>query len=210
MEKLILIGAGGYAKSVLDSVDYYNYTMVGYVDEFCQEHEHLGHPVLARSLDELDNPEKYVYFISIGNNANRKNWYDKLRQKHLRIINVVDKSAIVSPRAKIGVGCFVGKMAIINSMSEIGNDCIINTKALIEHGCSLRDHVNMSTNSVINGDVVVGEGTFVGSCSVTRGQITIGSWSTVGAGAVVVKDVGDNLIVAGVPAKKLREGSMLG
>ena len=34
MEKLILIGAGGYAKSVLDSVDMYNYEMVGFIDEF--------------------------------------------------------------------------------------------------------------------------------------------------------------------------------
>ena len=34
MEKLIIIGAGGYAKSVLDSVDYFNYEMVGFLDEY--------------------------------------------------------------------------------------------------------------------------------------------------------------------------------
>ena len=34
MEKLILIGAGGYAKSVLDSVDYFNYEVAGFIDEF--------------------------------------------------------------------------------------------------------------------------------------------------------------------------------
>ena len=33
MEHLILIGAGGYAKSVLDSIDYYNYKLEGFLDQ---------------------------------------------------------------------------------------------------------------------------------------------------------------------------------
>lgn len=54
MEKLIVIGAGGYAKSVLDSVDYFNYEMVGFLDEYKKEKEHLGYPILANSLEELE------------------------------------------------------------------------------------------------------------------------------------------------------------
>lgn len=41
MEKLIVIGAGGYAKSVLDSVDIYNYEIVGFIDEFTSEKVHI-------------------------------------------------------------------------------------------------------------------------------------------------------------------------
>jgi sugar O-acyltransferase (sialic acid O-acetyltransferase NeuD family) len=210
MEKLILIGAGGYAKSVLDSIDYYNYEMVGFIDQYRKESEHLGYPVIAHEIEEIKEKEKFFYFISIGNNERRRNWYDKLVSMQLRMINVVDKTAIVSARAKIGTGCFVGKMAVINSMSSVADDCIINTKALVEHGCVVNKHANLSTNSVINGDVVVGEGSFIGSSSVTLGQHKIGSWSTVGAGAVVTKDVGDNVTVAGVPARILGKGTMLG
>lgn len=210
MEKLVLIGAGGYAKSVLDSIDLYNYEMVGFIDEFSEAEKHLGYPILAKSLDTLDNREKYVYFVAIGNNKNRKVWFDRLIERKLRIINIVDKTAIISPHAEIGTGCFVGKMAIINSQSVVGNNCIINTKSLVEHGCRLMDHVNLSTNAVLNGDVVVGEGSFIGSCSVTIGQREIGCWATVGAGAVVIKTVGDSITVAGVPAKIIKEGAMLG
>ena len=210
MEKLILIGAGGYAKSVLDSIDYFNYKIEGFIDEYSKKNEHLGYPILGNSLETLVNGKKYVYFITIGNNEKRKVWYERLIERKLRIINVVDKSAIVSRHATIGTGCFVGKMAIINSKAVIGNDCIINTKALVEHGCILYDHVNMSTNSVINGDVVIGQGSFVGSCSVTIGQLSVGNWSTVGAGAVVVHSVGDGVTVAGVPATVIKEGAMLG
>lgn len=210
MQQLILIGAGGYAKSVIDSVDNFNYKIVGFIDEFSDVHDHLGYPIIAKSLNDIASPEDYFYFTSIGNNQHRKEWYDKLIELKLSVINIIDRTAIVSPHASIGNGCFIGKMAIVNSNSTVGNDCIINTKALIEHGCYVSDHVNLSTNSVINGDVKVGEGSFVGSCSVTIGQLTIGSWSTVGAGAVVIRNVEDNVIVAGVPAKILRHGAMLG
>lgn len=210
MENLIIIGAGGYSKSVLDSIDYYNYTIKGFLDEFSMDKEHLGHPVLWHSLNEIKTPEKYFYFIAIGNNLRRKIWYDRLMERNLRLINVVDKTAVISPEAKIGFGCFFGKMSIVNSKALIGNNCIINTRALIEHGCTLNDHANISTNSVINGDVVIGEGSFIGSSSVTIGQKRVGEWSTVGAGAVVISDVGDNITVAGVPARVIKEGAMLG
>lgn len=210
MEKLIIIGAGGYSKSVLDSIDYYNYLIKGFLDEFSEDKEHLGYSILWHSLDDVEEAEKYFYFIAIGNNQRRKIWFDRLVSRKLRLINVVDRSAIISPEAKIGKGCFFGKMSVVNSNSRIGDNCIINTKALIEHGCTVHNHANLSTNCVINGDVIVGEGSFIGSCAVTIGQRKIGRWSTVGAGAVVIKDVGDNVTVAGVPAKVIREGAMLG
>ena len=210
MEKLIIIGAGGYAKSVLDSVDYFNYDLVVFLDEFSECKEHLGYPIVANGLSSLENTESYVFFIAIGNNKNRKRWFDRLRKQQLRIINVVDKSAIISPRAKIGDSCFVGKMAVVNGGSVVGNNCIINTKALVEHGCFVCDHVNLSTNAVINGDVYVGEGSFIGSGSITLGQHNIGAWSTVGAGAVVTKNIKGDVTVAGVPAKVIKMGAMLG
>lgn len=210
MEKLILIGAGGYAKSVIDSIDYFNYELVGFVDEYTNEDRHLDIPILAASIDELKNPEKYVYFIAIGNNKNRKRWYDTLKKRKLRLINVVDRSAIVSSKATLGTGCFIGKFAVVNSKAVVGNDCIINTRALVEHGCLVSDHVNLSTNTVINGDVEVGTGSFIGSSSVTIGQLKIGEWSTVGAGAVVIENVENGVTVAGVPAKVINKGAMLG
>lgn len=210
MDKLIIIGAGGYAKSVLDSVDVFNYEIIGFIDEFSQEKEHLGYPILAQNLDDICDCQNYVYFIAIGNNKKRKVWFDKLSKKKLRIINIVDKTAIVSSKAYIGTGCFIGKLAIVNSKATVEDDCIINTRALVEHGCKVCKHANLSTNSVINGDVLIGEGSFIGSCSVTIGQLEIGKWSTIGAGAVVIHNVGNNVTVAGVPATVIKEGAMLG
>ena len=210
MKNLIIIGAGGYAKSVIDSVNYSDYNILGFIDEYSSKKEHLGIKIIGNSLNDVKNKEQCFYFIAIGNNIRRKIWYDKLVENKLKLINVIDKSAIVSPRANIGDGCFIGKFAVVNAGATIGNNVIINTRALVEHGCKVGNNCNLSTNTVLNGDVIVGDGSFVGSCSVTIGQLSIGKWATVGAGAVVIKNVEDNVTVAGVPAKIISKGVMLG
>ena len=205
MKNLIIVGAGGYAKSVLDSLDHMNFRMMGYIDDVKPRGiDHQGFPVLGNSIDCIENINEYVYFVAIGNNAKRKVWFDKLKKRNRSLINVIDKSALVSHAASIGEGCFIGKLAILNHGSSVGDNCVINTRALIEHGCHVMDHVNVSTNATLNGDVICEEGSFVGSGTVINGQLTIGSWALVGSGAVVVKDVKPHTTVVGVPAKEIR------
>lgn len=200
---LVLIGVGGYAKSVLDAMDHDAYRVAGFVDEKSAEGTHLGYPILARSLDALEDAGSYAYFIAIGNNANRKRWYDALCARGLEVVSIIDRSAIVSNSSRVGRGCFVGKLAVVNGAAIVGDDAIVNTKALVEHGCVVGDHANVSTGAILNGDVLVGEGSFVGSGSIALGQLSIGSWSTVGAGAVVTRSVADHVTVVGVPARPM-------
>ena len=205
MKNLIIVGAGGYAKSVLDSVDHMNFKMIGYLDDIKEKGtDHQGYPVLGNSIDNIDKPEQYVYFVAIGNNAKRNAWFNKLKERNLSLINVIDKSALVSHAATIGEGSFIGKLAILNHGCSVGDNCVINTRALIEHGCHIKNHVNVSTNATLNGDVICEEGSFIGSGTVVNGQLTIGVWSLVGSGAVVIKDVRPHTTVVGVPAKEIQ------
>ena len=204
MKDLIIVGAGGYAKSVIDSVDHMNFHMIGFLDDIKEKGLlHQGFPILGSVIEDISNPQDYVYFVAIGNNAKRKAWFDKLKSHNLSLINVIDRSALVSPHATIGEGSFIGKLAILNHGSSVGDNCVINTRALIEHGCQIRNHVNISTNATLNGDVICEDGCFVGSGTVINGQITIGSWSLVGSGAVVLHDVRPETTVVGVPAKEI-------
>lgn len=205
MIDLIIIGAGGYAKSVVDSLDLRNFNLIGFIDSYKKEKNHLGYPILGKDIDCLINPKRYVYFVAIGNNKDRKKWYELLKAYHLKLINIIDKNAIVSENSIIGNGCFVGKMAIINNRVRIGNNSIINTRALIEHGCIIGDNVNISTNTVLNGDVIVGDSSFIGSCSVINGQLRIGKNAIIGSGSVVIKNIDDNCTAVGVPAKIIKK-----
>lgn len=208
MKNLILVGAGGYAKSVLDSVDYMNFKMIGFIDDVKPAgDEHLGYPIFGNTIDSVPTPDDNVYFVAIGNNRKRKVWFEKLKERNLSLINVIDKSALVSHHSTIGEGSFIGKLAIVNHGASVGDNCVINTRALLEHGCKIGNHVNISTNCTLNGDVVCEEGSFVGSGVVCNGQLTIGEWGLVGSGAVVIKNVRPHTTVVGCPAKEIESNS---
>lgn len=206
MKNLIICGAGGFAKSIIDSLPAHQYNIVGFIDEYRYPavKEHMGYPIMGNSLDVLTNPEKYSYFICIGDNEARKKYFEELRSKKLEIISIIDKTALVSSKARIGEGCFIGKLAVVNSMAKLGDNTVLNTRSLVEHGCILGNHVNISTNTVLNGDVHIGDGTFVGSCAVVNGQLEIGEWTTIGSGSVVVKNIGSHVTAAGIPAHVIK------
>jgi len=149
-KELIIIGAGGYAKSVLDSFDPQQYDFKGFLDERPDKEEHFGYPVLAHSLEDILHPENFSFFIAIGSDPKRKIWFDRLNEIGADFASVWDSSAIVSPLAKVGKGCFIGKMAIVNAGVEIGDNVVINTMALVEHGSSVENHANISTKAVLN------------------------------------------------------------
>ena len=177
-------------------------TQYGYKDLKFVQRDDLS---VYKKIDEFKERNHYSFFISIGNNAYRLEKYLKLEKYQCDIVNVVDKTAIVSSHSVLGKGVFVGKMAIVNSGVTVGDNVIINTKSLVEHGCIIGSHSNLSTNSTLNGDVIVENYCFVGSSSVITGQLRIGESSIIGAGAVVIRNVKPRTVVAGVPAKLIKE-----
>ena len=96
-------------------------------------------------------------------------------------------------------------MAVVHNEAEIGMQCILNTRALIEHDCRLMEGVEIAPGAVLCGRVTVGRNTWIGANATIAPRIRIGSNSIVGAGAVVIADVPDNVVMAGVPARLIRE-----
>ncbi|HFO7042149.1 TPA: acetyltransferase, partial [Escherichia coli] len=201
--KLIIIGAGGFAKTVIDSLDHEKYEIEGFIDTF-KTGEHQGYPILGDTLGVIDEPNQYLYFIAIGDPDYRALWMKLIEEMKLSTINVIDRTSIISEHSRLGTCIYIGKMAIINCDSELEDGVVINTRALVEHGNYISYCTNISTNVVLNGDVFVGEKSFIGSCTVVNGQLKIGNSSIIGSGSVVIRDVPDNVVVAGAPTKFIR------
>ena len=202
MDKVIIIGAGGHAKAVIDSGSYM-YEFTGFIDDN-KTGSHLGLPIYGDSIDSVKNPENYGWFIAIGNLHNRAKWYKKLTDRGLRIVTIIDRSAVISKQAVIGNGNFIGKLVCVEAYARIGDDNIINTKSLVEHGCVVGNHCNLSTNAVMNGEVILDDYAFVGSSAVIICCKHIGRNATVGAGATVIRDVPNGTTVAGCPARIIK------
>lgn len=203
-KKLLVIGAGGFAKSIIDSINYTEFELIGFVDTYKQGY-HQGYPIIANDISEIEKPKDYVYFIGVGDPNSRYQFYLLLKEYGLSLINIIDSTALLSRNINLGDGIYIGKMCIVNSDTTLEDGVVINTRSLIEHGNLIGCCSNISTNVVLNGDVKVGECSFIGSCTVVNGQITIGSKATIGSGSVVIRNISDKVVVAGSPTRLIRE-----
>ena len=93
---------------------------------------------------------------------------------------------------------------VIQPNTTIGKHVIVNTSASIDHDNYIADFVHVAPKVALTGHVEVGEGSFIGAGAVVIPKIKIGKWCTIGAGSVVIKDVPDNAVVVGNPAKIIR------
>jgi len=134
--------------------------------------------------------------------------------------------AQVREDAVLGENCIVGRGAYVGSGVRMGDNCKLQNYALVyepavlEDGvfvgpavCFTNDHYPRAISpdgALKRGDdweavgVTCRQGSSIGARSVCVAPVTIGRWAMVAAGSVVVKDVPDFALVAGVPARRLR------
>lgn len=190
---MIVIGASGHAKVVIEIAEQRGYTIDAVYDQDQSKVRILSHFV----TQTLDIDARNEYCIAIGDNQIRKKISQELTSRFCEAL--IHKSAIISPSATIGKGSIVMAGAIINAEARIGKHVIINSGAIIEHDCVIEDYAHISPNASLAGDVTVKECAQVGiGASVIQG-ITIGQNALVGAGAAIIDDVPKNTVTVGVP-----------
>jgi UDP-perosamine 4-acetyltransferase len=196
---LIIFGAGGHAKVVLDAARQSGiFSAFSFVDPHCNAEQFGGFPII-RDAAALKSARHFV--VAIGDNELRRRNYEAALAQGLVPINVVHPRAIIAPDVEIGDGTVVFAGAVINAASQIGANCIINTGAIIEHDCKIANHTHIAPGSKIAGGVSVGENALIGIGATVIPGIKIGASATVAAGAVVTHDVESGSTVYGVPAK---------
>lgn len=166
----------------------------------------LGPSAYEKMLKELPNENHEIEFaIAIGNpHGKRRLELTKLLYKDNFIPkNWIHTSAIIDESVKYGFGNQIHPAAIINPQVKMGNSNIINTRALVEHGCELGSGVEIGPGAILCGQIKVMDYAWIGAGAVIKPNLKIGKNSIIGAGSVVTKDVPDNEIVIGVPAKKM-------
>jgi UDP-perosamine 4-acetyltransferase len=210
--QIIILGAGGHARVCIDLLQSLGYDIFGVFDDdtSLQGTKILGCPILGSFQSYLDSSldldskyNKQICVIAIGHNQYRANLYQKLKASSTFSV-FVSGSAVVSQYAQIGPGSLVFDRAVVHVDAKIGQNVVVNTGAIVEHDCVLSDHVQVAPGAILCGNVAIGESSFIGAGAVIRQGITVGKNCMIGAGSVVVKDVEDNSLVMGCPAKLIK------
>lgn len=127
-------------------------------------------------------------------------YYDDINNCHLRAPHL--GGVIVGENVEIGANTCIAKGCL--------GDTIINDNVKIDNLCHIAHNVIIGKNSKITamsmlaGSSVIGEDVWVAPCSAIKNQVVVGNNSLIGIGAVVINNIDENTIVAGVPAKFLK------
>ena len=144
MEKLLVLGAGGFGHVVAEVAADLGYE-VSFLDDAAR-----GRDVIGRCMDYealLGRFDKAV--AAFGNNRLRLRWVKQLREAGYQVPSLVHPTAWVSPSAVLGDGCIVLQRAVVNTHCQLGHACLINCSAVVDHDNRLEDGVHVGLGAVI-------------------------------------------------------------
>ena len=201
MDDLILVGAGGHARSCIDVIEQNKmFRIVGLVDKNVNPGGRVfGYPVVGNDeMLEVVRATCGSAIVTIGqirNSDNRVILYQKIRALEFILPTIVSPSAYVSRNSTVGSGTIVMHNAQVSIGSTIGNNCIVNSCALIDHDSTVGDHCHISTGAILNGQVEVGERCFIGSGAIIKQSVAIGDNCVIGSGVMVKRNVKPNSVL---------------
>jgi sugar O-acyltransferase (sialic acid O-acetyltransferase NeuD family) len=210
MQKLLIYGAGGHAKVIVDTVHISGkFEIAGLIDDNADKvgENLLGEEVIGTFSDLVRlYSEDTGLILGIGENRARFHVWERLQKAGVKCkyVTAIHPSAIIGEEVTLGEGTVVMAGAVINACSDMGRHSIVNTASSIDHDCRIGDFVHIAPGAVLCGGVCVGELSLVGVGAKVLPGVNIGREVVVGAGAVVTRDVADSTCIVGVPARPVQ------
>ena len=200
MKKAYIFGASGHA-NVIATIIHKKYDRIHFID--------LS-PTIGNVINEneffkqIDAYKMGDIFIGIGSNKIRTKIYTKLDDLGATPTNCIALNSFIAHDAQLGNGIVICPGTVIGSKAIIGNNTIINTLSSIDHDCVLGDNTQVTAGVTFGGTTIVGKNCFLGIKSATIPNISIGDNSIIMAGSLVYKNVPENVMVGGNPARVMK------
>ncbi len=212
MQNIIIIGASGHAKVVIDNIEKeLKYKIIGLIDpKLRNDSEFFGYKILGKDEDLPVIIKKYNIFggiIAIGDNRKRYLVYKKICEliPHFNFVNAIHPDSQIARGGYIDIGTVIMAGAIINSDVKIGPFCILNTNSSIDHDSIMGEFSSLAPNSSLGGNVTIGSFSAISLGANILHGISIGEHTVIGAGSTVTKDIPSYVVAYGVPAKVVRK-----
>lgn len=209
--RLLLIGAGGFARETLELVRAVNraaptWEVVGLLDDNRRLHGRLIHGVSVIGPTEAvhDDPVTFVTasVASPNDPMRRLALVSRLELPAERYATLIHPAAIVPQSASIGPGSVLHALTVLTADVELGAHVAVMPTVVLTHDDVVRDGVTFGAGACIAGGVTIGRGAYIGSGALIREQVVVGAGAVVGMGAVVTRTVPAGEVWVGAPARR--------
>jgi sugar O-acyltransferase (sialic acid O-acetyltransferase NeuD family) len=211
MEPLVLFGAGGHAVVIQELVRLLGTHEVAavVVDEkyltTCRPEFSKALKFTANEIPALRKKGFKYGFAAVGDNEARVLAGELFEKAGFDRPTLVHPTAIVSPSARIGAGVAILAGAHLGAASSVGDEVILNSGASVDHDCVVGAGVHVCPGATVAGKVKIGAKAWIGVGATVSDLMRIGANCLVGAGSVVVRDLPEDVVAYGVPARVIRK-----
>ena len=144
IKPLIILGSGGYGRTVADISEQLGYSPIIVLDDADSDH--------PLSIFSSYIGENTSFIPAFGNNAFRLEWINRIEESGGQLATLIHPTAYVSPTATINPGTVILPHAIVNTDVVINRGCIINLGAIVDHGCILEEGVHICLGAIVKGE----------------------------------------------------------
>jgi len=204
-DKVLVAGAGGHAKVVIDAMRSAGLPFeIVVADDDGRKHDQalLGYRVITPLNNALAGVG--AFHVAIGDNAIRARVTEYLTGLGLAPISVLHPRASIAATVRIGNGAFVAAQSVLGPDAMLETGCIVNHGTIVDHDCHVGAFSHIAPGATLAGGVRIGTRVLVGAGANILPGVTIGDDCVVGAGAVVLNDLEAGSVHVGVPARKFR------
>lgn len=214
MNRIVIVGAGGFGKEIALCIEDINkagteaWDLCGFYDDGLPQDENVfdTYHILGNVNDLAGHKERLAVIISINNPATREKVAGKLMSNaNLYFPNIIHPSAVTYLKdGDMGIGNLIFLFCVISFDVKMGDFNMINSYSGIGHDARIGNFNSFNPRVAISGGVQIGNANEFGMNSGVVQYKKIGSNNVIGANALMLRSGKDNTLYFGVPAVKVK------
>lgn len=201
---LAIYGTGGLGRTLNDYIPYLTSTYDDFVfiDDFIKEERFRDRQVFSfKEFCSKFSAYDAEIVIAVGEPKYRQLLSEKIKSEGYKLGNFICNNSIVSKYAKVGEGVIILPYARVQDSVILHNNVCVCDNSVVAHDSEIYENTVISANCVLSGNVLVESNVYCGLSSSVREKSKVGRNSILSMGAVIMRDVPENVIVMGNPAK---------
>lgn len=209
MENLIIIGARGYGRDACDiakSMSVYGkeFVIKGFLDDKADAlNDYFNYPPILGSVENYQLQENDVFICALGDVNYKKKYASIILEKGGVFRNIIHPTAVIGNNTKIGKGCIINAFSFIDVDVVISDFVSIQVGVVIGHDTTIGRWSMLDCHTFTGGFSTLGEMVTLHTSALVVPKVTIGNGATINAGSVVIRDIKENAVVMGNPAKQM-------